>query len=145
MADTTIIYIKTDDQTEVPIKCYDNGDGTYSFATAGAGSDAVNNVVSVADRSEQGPLVSGADGALWEGVGDAVAVHVYNGSGSAVTYQIYDDSSAVAGNKIGTTRNVPTLETDVCYLHGKTLSIGIFIAFSLATSMQARAFVRGSD
>lgn len=144
MADTTFTY-RDNQGNPIPMRAIDNGDGTYSMAMGGAGSDAVNNVVEVVQRAEQGALVSGADGALWEGVGDLVAVHVYNGSGSAITYQLYDDSSAVAGNKIGTTRSVATLATDTVLFHGKTLAIGVFIDFSTPTSCEARAFVRASD
>lgn len=34
MADTSIIYVKTDSQASVPIKAVDNGDGTYSLSVA---------------------------------------------------------------------------------------------------------------
>ncbi len=37
MADTQVNWIRTDNQTVVPIKAIDNGDGTFSFATSSQG------------------------------------------------------------------------------------------------------------
>lgn len=129
MADTTlkIDYI---DNPAVPIKAFDNGDGTYSMQ---AGTDATNDMQKTTRISTAGALTGAANGATVTGVGKLRKLIISNGSGSAITVNIYDNTSAT-GTKLMPQLNIPTLTTLQIDNLDVPFSLGVFIAYSTATS-----------
>ena len=130
MADMTIMFMSADGKTKIPVKAYDNGDGTFSMQ---AGTDAVNDLQKTTRTATAGALTGAANGATITGVGKLKKLIISNGSGSAITVNVYDNTAA-AGTKLmpaiaipaNTTREIDNLDIP--------FSLGVYIAYSTATS-----------
>lgn len=112
-----------------------SGSNIQHVWNTGPSVDDTNGVTKVAEIVTDGTLVSGANGATLTGVGVCKRLMLYNGSGSAVTVEVYDNTSAT-GTKLTTTIPIPTLGFHNLELN-KPYALGVFIAWSTATSCQA--------
>jgi hypothetical protein len=131
MADA-ILFLEHGATSKIPIKVFDNGDGTYSMQ---AGTDAVNDLLKTGEKHTAGALTGAADGATITGVGVLRKLIISNGSGAAITVNVYDNTAA-SGTKLMPTLHVPTL-TDKSWDVAIPFSIGVFIDFSTPTSCDA--------
>jgi hypothetical protein len=122
----TVDLVKAEDQSNSHIQHVWN---------VGPGVDATNEVTKTAEIVTDGTPISGANGATLTGVGVLKRLMLYNGSGSAVTVEVYDNTSA-AGTKLTTTIPIPTLGFHNLELN-KPYALGVYIAWSTATSCQA--------
>jgi len=129
MADA-ILFLEHGATSKIPIKVFDNGDGTYSMQ---AGTDAVNDLQKTTRTATAGALTGAANGATVTGVGKLKKLIISNGSGSAITVNVYDNTSA-AGTKLMPQLNIPALTTLQIDNLDVPFSLGVFIAYSTATS-----------
>ena len=128
MADA-ILFLEHGATSKIPIKVFDNGDGTYSMQ---AGTDAVNDLLKTTETWTAGAFTGAADGATITGVGKLRKLIISNGSGSAITVTVYDNTAA-SGTKLFPVLNIPALTTFQidCAI---PFSLGVYLDYSTATS-----------
>jgi hypothetical protein len=138
MADTSI-RLDHIDNPKVPIKAFDNGDGTYSLQ---AGTDAVNDRTRVSEVWTAGTLTGPADGATITGVGVLRQLILTNGSGAAITVNVYDNTTA-SGTKLTPALAIPANST-LIWNTAAPFSLGVYIDYSTPTSCDGIGYYEGA-
>lgn len=126
MADA-ILFLEHGATSKIPIKVFDNGDGTYSMQ---AGTDATIDIQKVEQRFSSSGVIT-SDTAVKSGLGfvHAITISPNDAAPTAGTIDVYDNTAA-SGTKLFTWTLTTAVFTPFTVILDVSFATGLYVDFT---------------